>query len=132
MNTTLAKILLLVGLLAGTLVVTGCTITTTPAAVSIAPTAPAVVVHADAPTRVYHSGRWLHYRSDGYYYSSGSSWVRATTVPTHVTRYHRPTHVSRTVSARPTHVRRTVTTSRPARTVHTGRTVSNRRTYVRR
>ena len=82
----------------------GCTIhASTPSAVVVAPAPPpphAVVVTAP-PARVYHSGHWLHYRSDGYYYYHGGAWVVATSVPTHVARYHRPAHVRHV-----THVRR--------------------------
>lgn len=129
---------------------TGCTLSATPnLSVAATPTVHTThVVHHSAPTRVYYGGRWLHYRSDGYYYRSGSTWHVARTVPSHVTTYHRPgrpvhvtssrapatrvyrpsgpTHVRRTTG--PTHVRRT-TTSRPT---HVQRTTSNRRTYYRR
>ena len=136
----------------------GCTIATHPAQISVGPAVHTThVVHHTAPTRVYHNGTWLHYRSDGYYYRSGSSWHVARTVPTHVHTYHRPGRPAHVVShsarpthvvshgARPTHVR---TTSRPAarpaaRPTHVRRTVrsttptqvrrttSNRRTYRR-
>ena len=127
MKTITSRILLLVGLLAGLAIATGCTVHTTPSSMSIAPSsrpAPTVLVSNPPPARVYHSGRWLHYRNDGYYYHARSSWVRAGSVPVHVRRYHRPAHV-RTA---PTHVRRTVAPSR----THHSRTVTNRRTYIRR
>lgn len=118
---------------------TGCTISATPANVSVAPatTHTTVVRHEVAPARVYHNGQWLYYRTDGYYYSSGSRWVVARSVPSHVTTYHRPgrpthvvshgsrpTHVVRHGS-RPTHVQRTVT---PTRRVTTTRSSSSVRT----
>ncbi len=119
----------------------GCTIAATPHSLSYAGPAVAVqstrVVHT-APARVYHSGQWLHYRSDGYYYRSGSTWVVASSVPTHVGHYHRPVHYRTTTpthyrTSGPTHVRTSgpthVRTSRP---VHVQRTTSNRRTYYRR
>ena len=137
----------------------GCTIATHPAQVSFGPAVHTThVVQQTAPTRVYHNGTWLHYRSDGYYYRSGSSWHVAHAVPTHVHSYHRPgrpthvtshgarpthvvahpsrpTHVRTTgrptarPSARPTRVRRTVRpSSSPSRVRHT---TSNRRTYRR-
>lgn len=133
----------------------GCTIATHPAQVAVSPAATTThVVHHTAPTRVYHNGVWLHYRTDGYYYRSGSAWHVARTVPSHVHVHHRPgrpahvtshgyarptyvhrgpTHVSRTVrsTARPTQVRGTVR-SRPAATpTHVHRTTSSRRTYRR-
>lgn len=95
------------------------------------------VVYVEAPPRVYYGGQWLHYRSNAYYYSNGGAWHVASSVPTHVVRYHRPTyvspgpvHVQRTVSPSytyrsgprpvhvspsPVHVRRTVTPHRPVR-----------------
>lgn len=123
----------------------GCTISATPLSVAHAPVAQTTVVHHTAPTRVYHNGRWLHYRSDGYYYRTGSNWVVASTVPTHVVSYHRPVHVhSRTVHrtsySRPTHVRTSrpthVRSSRPtqvrsSRPTHVRTTTSPRRTYRR-
>lgn len=123
---------------------TGCTISATPATVSAAPatTHTTVVQQEVAPARVYHNGRWLYYRTDGYYYSSGSRWVVARSVPTHVTTYHRPgrpthvvahnsrpTHVVRHGS-RPTHVQRTVTPTR--RVTTTRRTTTTRPTHVQR
>lgn len=124
----------------------GCTIAATPhhanlsVAASTGPTTTTHVVHHTAPTRVYHEGRWLHYRSDGYYYRTGSRWVVAHHVPSHVVSYHRPgrpVHVT-TSSHRPTHVRRTVrpTSSRgyvrTSRPTHVQRTTGPRRTYYRR
>jgi hypothetical protein len=123
--------LLLVAVFAGmTLGAMGCTIATHPAQVSFGPaTHTTQVVHHTAPTRVYHNGTWLHYRSDGYYYRSGNSWHTAHSVPSHVHSYHRPgrpTHVvSRTV--RPTHVvshtvRPTHVVSHPTHVVRSGTT----------
>lgn len=120
----------------------GCTIAATPNLSAVGPGVSTThVVAYEAPPRVYHSGRWLYYRNDGYYYRTGSSWVVASSVPTHVVRYHRPVHYSRPVHyrtsrpapvhysrpgySRPTHVRSSTPT-------HVGRTVTNRRTYYRR
>ncbi len=88
------------------------------------------VAYVAPPPRVYYSGQWLYYRTDGYYYSRSGSWVRASAVPPHVVTYHnRPVHVG----APAPHVVRTTTYVRPAsRPVHVNRTVSNRRTYIRR
>ncbi len=108
----------------------GCTIATHPAQVSVGPAVHTThVVHQTAPTRVYHNGSWLHYRTDGYYYRYGSTWHVAHTVPTHVQTYHRPgrpVHVT-THTARPTHV---VHTPRPVHVHTTSRPVA-RPTHVR-
>lgn len=122
---TLLALLVAVGAFA-----TGCTFSTTPnISVAAEPVyvQPAHVVVASPPPRVYYSGQWLYYRNDGYYYSSGPSWVRASAVPPHVVHYHsRPAHV---VHGRPAHV----VTSRPAPPpVHVRRTVGPTRTYYRR
>lgn len=120
----------------------GCTIATHPAQVSVGPAVSTThVVHHTAPTRVYHNGVWLHYRTDGYYYRSGSSWHVARTVPSHVHVHHRPgrpAHVTSHGYARPTHVvrsgpTRVTRTVRPAtRTTHVRRTVQPAPTHVRR
>ncbi len=136
MNSPATKLYVLGAALLMLLGSTACTFTTTTPSISVAgPVAAAPVVVHSAPTRVYHQGSWLYYRTDGYYYSRGTTWVRASSVPTHVVRYHsaRPTHVVRSspthvVRSSPTHVR---TTYRSA-PVHTQRTVTNRRTYHRR
>lgn len=132
---------------------TACTIT--PSTTRVVAGGPQVVYVDSPPPRVYHSGTWLYYRTDGYYYQRGPTWYRASHVPSHVVHYHsssRPVHVtsSRPVhvqSSRPVHVqsgrpvhvssRPAVRTSRPAvRTsrpaTHVQRTTSNRRTYIRR
>ena len=41
------------------------------------------------PPRVFHEGKWLHYRSHAYYYRHNNVWVRATSVPAHVAHHHR-------------------------------------------
>lgn len=109
----------------------GCTIATHPAQISVGPAVHTThVVHQTAPTRVYHNGSWLHYRTDGYYYRSGSSWHVAHSVPTHVHSYHRPgrpVHVTTHTAARPTHV---VHTARPTHVRTTTRPVA-RPTHVR-
>lgn len=138
---TLHRTVLMVALAAGLAFgAMGCTIAATPATLSVAPSVSTthVVHHTPAPTRVYYEGRWLHYRSNAYYYRSGTTWVTAPRVPTHVVSYHRPgrpVHVT-TSHARPapTHVR---SYHRPAHVrssgpTHVRRTVSNRRTYYRR
>jgi len=94
-----------VGLLAGLAMfgATGCTVSAMTPSVVVAPAPPppvAVVVQPAPPARVYYGGHWLHYRSDGYYYYQSGSWVVARSVPTHVSRYHHPTHVTHV-----THVR---------------------------
>lgn len=77
----------------------GCT-----GAVVIRPTPAPVVVTTAPPARVYHHGRWLHYRSNGYYYYHSGAWLAAPAVPTHVTHYHRPTVVHhRRTYRRPVH-----------------------------
>ena len=79
-----------------------------------------IVVVDRAPTKIYHNGRWLYYRSNSYMYWNSGRWVHARHVPSHVSRYHRPVHVhTRTARvaapvhrapqhrhARPVHVRR--------------------------
>lgn len=133
---------------------TACTIT--PSTTRVVAGGPQVVYVDSPPPRVYHSGTWLYYRTDGYYYQSGPTWYRASQVPSHVVHYHssprpvhvtssRPVHVSsgrpaHVSSSRPVHVqsgrpvhvtsRPAVQTSRPA--THVQRTTSNRRTYIRR
>jgi hypothetical protein len=99
----------------------GCTIATHPAQISVGPAVQTQVVYQTAPTRVYHNGSWLHYRTDGYYYRSGSTWHVANTVPTHVYSYHRP--------GRPVHV--TSHSARPSRVVHTTRPTHVRPTHAR-
>jgi len=115
----------------------GCTIAATPGSAHFGPSVQTThVVHHTAPTRVYHQGRWLHYRSGAYHYRSGATWSVARQVPSHVVAYHRPgrpvhvvstptrpTHV-RTRSVRPTHVR----TSTPVRSTHSARPGSVRTT----
>lgn len=118
---------------------TGCTIAATPATLSVAPAPTTHVVHHTtyAPARVYHSGQWLHYRSDGYYYHRHGSWVAAPSVPSHVVSYHRPgrpVHVTTQYAPRPTHVhyQSRPTYHRSSGPVHVQRSVSERRTYYRR
>ncbi len=132
------KLALLLGIVA--LGATGCTIAAVPPSVSVAP-AEVVhtthVVHHAPPTRVYHHGRWLHYRTDGYYYRTSGSWAVAPAVPSHVHAHHRPgrpTHVTTSRGHGPTHVRRSsgpTHVRRSSQPTHVRRTVSNRRTYRR-
>jgi hypothetical protein len=88
-----AKVLTLVAVLLGGLVAVGgvgCT------GVVVARPAPVEVVHVQTapPARVYHGGRWLHYRGTGYYYYDRGAWLVAPAVPAHVVHYHRPVHVT--------------------------------------
>lgn len=91
MKTTL---LALAFALVGALALPACT------GVVVARPAPVEVVHVAPapPARVYYGGHWLYYRSNAYYYHDHGSWVVARSVPTHVVRYHRPVHVTRTVA----------------------------------
>lgn len=131
-----SRILLLAALTMLAAFSTACTFTSAAPSISVAAEPiyvqqqPTYVVAAPPP-RVYHSGSWLYYRNDGYYYSSGPTWVRASSVPHHVVTYHnRPTHVV----SRPAHVvGHSRTYVRPApQPTHVRRTVSPTRTYYRR
>lgn len=49
-----------------------------------------ITVVQQAPVRVYHNGVWLHYH-DGYYrHRQADRWVVAHSVPTRISRFHRP------------------------------------------
>lgn len=103
MNTNLRNILLAATLLTtGALAFGACYVS--PAPVS------GVEVHASTvPSRVYYEGRYLYYRTDGYYFYNRGGWHRARAVPTHVARYHRPSAYRPTAyrpATRPTHVTR--------------------------
>ena len=57
---------------------------------------PKVLAHNNAPrnivtppARVFHGGKWLHYRSNAYYYRHGSIWIIAPSVPSNVAHHHR-------------------------------------------
>ena len=41
------------------------------------------------PPRVFHEGKWLHYRSHAYYYRHNNVWVIASSVPPRVAHHHR-------------------------------------------
>jgi len=56
----------------------------------------APVIVTSPPARVFHGGRWLHYRNNAYCYSHNGVWVIATNVPSHVAHHHRPNHSDRT------------------------------------
>ena len=47
-----------------------------------------VVINDAPPQRVFHNGKWLYYRADGYYFLLGSAWVYAKSVPAHVRHHH--------------------------------------------
>lgn len=66
---------------------TGCVVHTKARVAHSEPTT-VVVAHRTAPHRVYHQGRWLYHRGNGYYYMSGPRWVRAHSVPAHVVHFH--------------------------------------------
>ncbi len=107
--------LILLGMFAALLggVTAGCGVTS--ARLVIAPQP--VVVHSPPP-RVYHQGRWLHYRSNAYHYYHGGTWVVARSVPRHVTTYHRPVHVQQRTYVRSTTRRRSTTTRHRSTTTH--------------
>lgn len=65
----------------------GCVVHTRAAVVDPAPTA-VVVTQRTAPWRVHHQGRYLYYRSNGYYHWRSGRWVRANSVPSHVVHFH--------------------------------------------
>lgn len=105
--------LLILGIFAALLggVTAGCGVTSAQLVIAPQP----VVVHSPPP-RVYHQGRWLHYRGDAYHYYHGGHWVVAHTVPHHVSTYHRPVHVQRRTYVRST--TRRSTTHRRSTTTH--------------
>ena len=103
--------LALLGTLSGGCGITGATLV-------VEPRPRPVVVVESPPPRVYYHGQWLHYRSNGYYYYHGGTWVSARAVPTHVAHYHRPVVHHRTYR-RPTTVHRRSTTHRQTTTRRT-------------
>ena len=42
-----------------------------------------------APLWIFHEGKWLHYRSNAYYYRHNNVWVIASSVPARVAHHHR-------------------------------------------